>query len=150
MKVREALNNPPNVSGSSGKDDKRVSDNKESNFQSQLKRVEGQNAEDRLAELAGRILEQGDKVGKKADIRELKIYKKLISEFLDEAVRNSHKFSKRNLLDKRGRHKVYANIKMINDNLDGLTKEVLSDEKDNIKILQRLDDIRGLILDISM
>jgi len=150
MKIGEALNNPSNISGMTGKDDKRLSDSRETNFQSQLKRVENRNLEDRIQELVSKITEQGQKLGKRADIRELKIYKKLISEFLDEAVGNTHKFSKKNFLDRRGRHRVYAIVKRVNEELELLTKDVLSTEKDNISILQRLDDIRGLILDIIM
>ncbi|MCX7923786.1 MAG: YaaR family protein [Clostridia bacterium] len=150
IKIQEALNNRSNISGLSGKEERKVSDNKEVSFQNHIKRVEGRNYEDKIRELVDKITEQGDKLGKRLDIKELKVYKKLISEFLDEAVGNSHEFSKRNFLDRRGRHKTYAIVKKINENVEQLTKEVLSAEKDNINILQRLDDIRGLILDIVM
>lgn len=150
MKVREALNNPSNVTGSSSKDDRKTADTREVSFQGQLKKVESENYEQRLRDLVDRISEQGEKLGRKADIRELKIYKNLISEFLDQAVGNSHKFSKKNLLDRRGRHKVYAVIKKVNEELEQLTTEVLAAEKDNIGVLKRLDDIRGLILDLIL
>lgn len=150
MKVRESLSNPSNVAGLPGKEERKVSESRESGFQEQLKHVENRNYEERLKELMDGITQQGEKLAKKNDIRELKIYKKLISEFLDEAVSNSHKFSKQSFLDRRGRHRVYAVIKRVNEELELLTQDVLKEEKDNIKILQRLDDIRGLILDIVM
>ena len=150
MKVREALTQPSNLTGVAGRDERKISEVKENNFHSQLRRVEGQNLEERINNLVNQILEQGEKLAKKMDIRELKKYKKLISEFLDEAVDNSHKFSKESFMDRRGRYKVYGTIKKINEELEGLTKDVLSEEKDNINILQRLEDIRGLILDIVM
>ena len=150
MKVREALNNPTNVTGMAGREDRKVSESRESSFQSELRRVEGRTAEERIRELVQKINEQGQKLSGKVDIRELKIYKKLVSDFLDEAVGNSHEFFKRNMLDRRGRHKVYAIVKKVNEELEGLTQDVLSAEKDNIRILQRLDDIRGMILDIVM
>lgn len=96
------------------------------------------------------ITQQGEKLSKKVDIRELKIYKELISEFLEEAVNGSRKFSKRSMLDRRGRHKVYAIIKQVNQELEDLTKDVLSAEKDHISVLKRLDDIRGLIMDLFL
>lgn len=150
MKVNEALNNSPNLVGALGKDDRKISEGKEVNFQSQLKRVESDNFEQRIQELAAKIVEQGEKLGKKVDIRELKTYKKLISEFLDEAVNNSLKFSKESFLDRRGRYKVFATVKKINANLEKLTEDVLKQEKDNIGILKNLDDIRGLIMDIAL
>lgn len=150
MKVSESLNKPSGLTEISGKEDRRVADSKEASFQSHLKRIDSNNFEERLKNLADKIIQQGEKLGKKADIRELKLYKNMISEFLDEAVSNSHKFSKKNFLDRRGRHKIYAVVKRVNEELENLTKEVLNSEKDNIKILKSLDDIRGLILDITL
>lgn len=150
MKVRETLNKPSGLSEALGKEDRKVSASKDVSFQSQLRQVENKNVEERISELVNQITEQGEKLGKKIDIRELKIYKNLISEFMDMAVGNSHKFSKQSFLDRRGRHRVYAVIKRVDEELENLTKDVLKDEKDNIGILKRLDDIRGLILDMIM
>jgi uncharacterized protein YaaR (DUF327 family) len=38
----------------------------------------------------------------------------------------------------------------VNEELEDLTKEVLKEEKDNLKILRSMEDIRGLLLDIVM
>lgn len=149
MKVRESVNKPSS-SGVAGTGDRKAPGIREASFQGQLKQVESRNFEERVTALAEQIGAQGETLGKKVDIRELKIYKALIAEFLNLAVGNSHKFSKQNFLDRRGRHRVYAIIKKINEELDLLTREILSEEKDNIGILQRLEDIRGLILDMMM
>jgi len=74
----------------------------------------------------------------------------MISEFLEEAVRGFAKFSKESYLDRRGRHRIFAIVKRINQNLEELTQEVLKKERDHLKILARIEDIRGLILDIFM
>lgn len=150
MKVNEALNKTSNMVGAVGKDERRVTDGKEVSFQNQLKRVESDNYEQYLKDLAAKIFEQGEKLGKKIDIRELKIYKKMVSEFLDEAVNNSLKFSKESFLDRRGRYKVYATVKKVNQNLEELTQKVLQEQKDNIGIMKNIEDIRGMILDIIL
>ncbi len=150
MKVRKSVDKPISLTDVTGKEDRKLSESSSSSFQNQLTRIQGRNFEERIKEIVGKIFEQGEKLAKKVDIRELKAYKNLISDFLDEVIENSHKFSKQNFLDRKGRYKVYAVIKKINEEVDLLTKEVLSGEMDNIKILQRLDDIRGLVLDITM
>lgn len=150
MKVNETLNKTSNIVGAVGRDDRKLSEGKEVTFQNQLKRVESDNFEQYIKDLATKIFEQGQKLSKKVDIRELKLYKNMISEFLDEAVNNSHKFSKESFLDRRGRYKVYATVKKINTGLEQLTEQVLKDEKDNIGILKNIEDIRGLILDITL
>ncbi|RCX18280.1 hypothetical protein DFR58_10539 [Anaerobacterium chartisolvens] len=150
MKVGENLGKSSGIAGTVAKEEKKVLNSRESAFQSQIRRIEGQDHEQRIRELALKISEQGEKLGKKVDIRELKVYKKLISEFLDEAVNSSRKFSKESFLDRRGRFKVYATVKKINSELEELTEQVLKEEKDNIKILKRIDDIRGLIMDLTI
>jgi uncharacterized protein YaaR (DUF327 family) len=122
----------------------------QASFFSVAKSVEDKNVVERLRSMAADISAQGEKLADKVDIRELRAYKKMIADFMDEAVGNSRKFSKQSFLDRRGRHKVYAVIKKVNGELDELTKEVLAGEKDRIKILKKLDEIRGLILDILM
>lgn len=104
--------------------------------------------QEKVAELMGSITEQGKKLGKKTDIRDMKRYRELIKTFLNEVVYRSHKFSRENYLDRRGRHRVYGIVRLIDENLDKLAEELLKEEKDNIAILNRIDEIRGLLLDI--
>lgn len=94
------------------------------------------------------IVQTGKRLGKRMDIRDMKSYRALIQSFLNEVVNRSHKFSRENFLDRRGRHRVYGIIKLVNENLDALAKELIKDEKDHIAILNRIDEIRGLLLDI--
>ena len=72
----------------------------------------------------------------------------MIREFLNEVVTRSHSFSRENFLDKKGRHRVYGIIRLVNQNLDALTQEMLKEEKDNITIMGIIGDIEGLLLDI--
>lgn len=150
MKVSDSLGGPSSIPDINGKEERKITDSGETGFQARLKQVELRNCEERLKELVGMIAEQGKKLGEKTDIRELKTYKKLISEFMDETVGGSRKFSKHSFLDRRGRHRVYALVRKIDNELEQLTKDILEGEKNNIRILQRLEDIRGLILDIIM
>ena len=94
------------------------------------------------------ITQQGYKLGKRMDVRDMKLYRKLIKEFMNEIAGHSHKFSRENFLDKKGRHRVYGIVKQVNETLDELAAELLRDEKDNIAILSKIDEIRGLLLDI--
>ena len=84
------------------------------------------------------------------DFKELKKYKKMVSEFMDEVVKNSLKFSKQSHFDRRGRHKVYALVRKVNAEIEELSREFLKDEKDNIKILESIGNIKGMLLDMYM
>lgn len=102
----------------------------------------------RLSSMMEEITRQGDKLSKKMDVRDMKRYRGLIKDFMNEVVNRSHKFSRENFLDKKGRHRVYGIIRQVDDTLDELAKELIKDEKDHLSILGKIGEIRGLLLDI--
>ena len=110
--------------------------------------IEEQELQARLTSLMEEITMQGDKLAKHRDIRDMKRYRGLVKDFLNEIINRSHSFSRENFLDRRGRHRVYGIIRLIDKNLDDLAAELIKDEKDNISILNLVGEIRGLLLDI--
>lgn len=111
--------------------------------------IENGELKEKLSNLMRDIEEQGAKLAKHMDIRDMKRYRALVKEFMNEVTANSHEFSRENFLDRRGRHRVYGIVKEVDKSLDDLAQELLRDEKDNLAILNRIDDIRGMLLDIS-
>ena len=51
------------------------------------------------------ITAQGNRIAQHMDIRDMKKYRGLIREFMNEVVFRSHKFSRENFLDRRGRQR---------------------------------------------
>lgn len=102
----------------------------------------------KVDELLSDITAQGNRLAEHMDIRDMKKYRGLIKDFLNEVVYRSHRFSRENFLDRRGRHRVYGIIRLIDKNLDELASELVEDEKDHISILDRIGEIKGLLLDI--
>lgn len=94
------------------------------------------------------ITKQGELIARHMDIRDMKKYRGQIKEFLNEVVNRSHKFSRENFLDRRGRHRVYGIIRLVDSNLDELAQELCEEEKDHISILSKIGEITGLLLDI--
>ena len=110
--------------------------------------VEERELQARLATLMEEITMQGDKLAKKRDVRDMKRYRGLIKEFMNEIINRSHSFSRENFLDRRGRHRVYGIVRLVDENLDELAKELMKDEQDHLAILAKIGEIRGLLLDI--
>lgn len=110
--------------------------------------IEEAGLSERLSVMMQEITMQGEKLGKHMDVRDMKHYRRLIREFMNEIVNRSHKFSRENFLDRRGRHRVYGMIKRVNVVLDELAGELIKEEKDTLAILSKVDEIRGLLLDI--
>lgn len=121
----------------------------DSNFKFMLvSNIEESDLQAKISGLMNEISEQGKKLTKHTDIRDMKRYRELIKRFLNEVVYRSHGFSRENFLDRKGRHRVYGIIRLIDKNLDELAEALIADEKDHIEILNKIGEIRGLLLDI--
>ena len=110
--------------------------------------IEEHGLQARLNLLMEDIVQQGKKLSKHMDVRDMRRYRQLIKDFMNEIVNRSHKFSRENFLDRRGRHRVYGMIKLVDETLDELAGELIKDEQDHLLILSKIDEIRGLLLDI--
>ena len=113
-----------------------------------VSKIDDANLKEKLSGLMDQINDQGNKIAKHMDISDMKKYRELVKEFMNEVVNRSHEFSRENFLDRKGRHRVYGMIRQVDDNLDNLAKELVKEEKDHIAILGHIDEIRGLLLDI--
>lgn len=114
-----------------------------------IRNIEEKDLQEKLNSLMEEITVQGDKISKHMDIKDMKKYRELVKGFLNEVVSRSHEFSRENFLDRRGRHRVYGIVRLVDKNLDDLAGELVKDEKDHLAIISKIDDIRGLLLDIS-
>ena len=110
--------------------------------------IEEAELQTKINNLMESITKQGDLLAKHMDIRDMRKYRELVKDFLNEVVYRSHKFSRENFLDRRGRHRVYGIVKLIDANLDEIAQELMKDEKDHLSILGKIGEIRGLLLDI--
>lgn len=113
-----------------------------------ISNIEEQELQNRLNLMMEEITGQGKRLKKHMDVRDMRRYRMLIKGFMNEIVNRSHKFTRENFLDRRGRHRVYGIVKLIDETLDELAQELIKDEKDTLLILSKIDEIRGLLLDI--
>ena len=114
-----------------------------------ISNIQEKDLQEKLKSMMQDITAQGEKISKHMDIKDMKRYRELVKGFLNEVVSRSHQFSRENFLDRRGRHRVYGIVKLVDKNLDDLANELVSEEKDHLAIVGKIDDIRGLLLDIT-
>ncbi len=110
--------------------------------------IDEEGLKERLSVMMEDITMQGNKITKHMDVKDMKRYRALVKDFMNEIVNRSHKFSRENFLDRRGRHRVYGIIRLVDQTLDELAQELMKDEKDHLAILGKVGEIRGLLLDI--
>lgn len=111
-------------------------------------KLEDSSLAERLNIMLQDIVQQGERISKRNDIKDMQRYRILIKDFLNEVVTRSHVFSRENFLDRKGRHRVYGIIRQVDKELDELAQELVKDENDNIAILAKIGQIQGLLLDI--
>ena len=117
-------------------------------FSFTLSKLSDEGLAERLTGLIGDISAQGKKISEHMDISDLRHYKGLIKDFINEVVTHSHEFSRQNFLDRRGRHRVFGIVRLVDQDLDDLAQELLKKEKDHLAILDKVNDIQGLLLDL--
>ncbi len=113
-----------------------------------ISRIAESELQEKLSAMMGQIVEQGNSIKKRRNISDMRRYRELIKSFLNEVVNRSHEFSRENFLDRRGRHRVYGIIRLVDETMDKLAAELIADEQDGIEILRLVDEIQGLLLDI--
>lgn len=111
-------------------------------------KLEHSELNDRIKRMMDDIVAQGEKLSRHMDIKDMKKYRELIKGFVNEVVTNSHQFSRENFLDRRGRHRVYGIVKLVDKELDELAQDLMKTEKNSLSILARVDEIKGLLLDM--
>ena len=117
-------------------------------FNFTLKRLSDEGLKDRLTLLIEDIRVSGKKLTEHMDIRDMKRYRGLVSDFINEVVTHGHKYERENFLDRRGRHRVVSIVKLINEDLEELAQELLKSEKNPLAILEKTGEIYGLLLDL--
>ena len=72
-----------------------------------ISNIEEKDLQEKLGNMMQEITEQGENELQSIwNIRDMKKYRELVKGFLNEVVNRSHKFSRENFLDRRGRHRV--------------------------------------------
>ena len=150
MKIRNVQNAEQSVFGLTGPDAKELALDKALMFRRTLNDLSAEHYQRYMLDLVSRIEKQGRKLVEKADIKELLKYRELICEFTREMVSNSYAFERESSYEARRRHKVFATVNKINTKLEELAQDMFSAQADNLAILEKVDDIRGLILDIML
>ena len=119
-----------------------------SSFRRSLTALSNESYEARIREMKDAIDKQGERLSDRVNVSEFEKFRKLIREFLDEIVSNGYTFSREDSYAAGGKHRYIATVKIVNEKLDELGKEVMKEQSDNIDVLDKVGDIRGLLLDL--
>jgi uncharacterized protein YaaR (DUF327 family) len=103
-----------------------------------------------IGSLLGELVGLADTITCRNDIALFEKYRVRLKELLTEVAKNAYILSPEFVTDKDGRQRVYATISIIDGKLDSLAKEILSENSGRLDFLSRVDEIRGLIMDMLL
>lgn len=100
-----------------------------------------------LNELMAGVQEQGERLARNQNFDELNKYKDLVRGFLMKVSRDLYRVKVSDGGRSQPGQKVYVILQKVDIELDKLTKMVLAGQVPQLRILEKLDLIRGLLLD---
>lgn len=78
----------------------------------------------------------------------LRRYKEGVRTVLRLLVKKSYTVTEQSFYDHQGRRRLYMLVESIDQKLEELTRSFLDEQMDSLELVQRLDEIRGMLLDL--
>lgn len=128
------------IKGISGKDT--------SPFKDELYSAQRKHLNEKLKFLLADIDETGQKLLKIRTVDILATYKDLIKIFLKEVLQNMYLLKEEKHFDPKGKHKVLVMVQNVNKSLEDLVKMVLDKHTDNLTLLEKIGEIKGMLIDL--
>ncbi|MFB4164636.1 YaaR family protein [Alteribacillus sp. JSM 102045] len=105
-------------------------------------------AYDRFNKMIEKIDDQGKVLAETRTVEELRKYKQLVKDFMKEAVDHGLHLEEKRGFNRRGRTKIYKVVEEVDHKLLDLTNAVMEKEKKGIEILDKVGEIRGLLVNL--
>ncbi|MCM8824019.1 MAG: YaaR family protein [Candidatus Omnitrophica bacterium] len=102
----------------------------------------------KLSHLLKDIETQGENLINRRTLEDLEKYKSLVKNFLNTVVKNIYLLKEKVEFGPKGKQNVLVLVENIDKSLEELIKLVLNKETNKLKILEKLGEIKGLLIDL--
>ena len=103
---------------------------------------------DELNRLMDKIKEKGSELVDSKNVELLVNYKKMIKEFVSNAVEFAFEIQERKGFSRMGRTKILKVVSLIDDSLVEITNGFLEQERNKINMLSKIGELNGLLMNI--
>lgn len=117
--------------------------------QTQTDKVFSSGDSDAVGELLDQVYEAGDNLKKNQDMQSIQTYKKAVKAFLEAVVGNSFDIEQHTSGFSIAKRKQFFLVKTINSKLESLAAVVLTRQKDQLAILASVEEINGMLIDLT-
>jgi uncharacterized protein YaaR (DUF327 family) len=104
----------------------------------------------RIKALLDELAALSDELLVRVDMRAFERYISQMRELLAEIVRNAYVLSNEEVMDGSGRQRIFSTVAVIDEKLDALALDVLNESSDRLDYLVKVDEIRGLVMDLLL
>lgn len=118
-------------------------------FSDMMRQHDEKASNEQLYQMINQIQKQGERLSRSMTVRELRQYKLLIKQFLEETARRGVGLRDTRGWDRRGRTKRYKLLEEIDEHLLAMADELIDTEAGKLELLQRVGEIRGLLINLS-
>ena len=101
-----------------------------------------------LQTFLNRLETQGTKLAHSLSLQDLKTFRDMVKSFLRSTFGQSRTMQEDSSWDAQGRPKVMTRVTKIDQSLDELGKQLLDKQAQPLGVLTKIDEIRGLIVDL--
>lgn len=101
-----------------------------------------------LEQMLAKIQEQGDRLARSMTVRELRAYKQMVKQFLEDTLKRGIGLKETRGWDRRGRAKRYKLLEEVDKLLIEMGEELLQHEQGRLELLEKVGEIRGLLLNV--
>lgn len=119
----------------------------QSNF-SQMLKTAGEHSAAGWDQLLSQVDKAAQKMLNHPSLETLRAYRAAVRDFLKEAISGSYRMKEESRWDRRGNRRIFCVVQKVNQALEELTTEVLQKNAKPIELMARVDEIRGLLVDL--
>lgn len=101
-------------------------------------------SENELSQMFKDISKLGEKLVSTKSLEDVKKYKNKIKEYLTYVVKNTYSLKTDMAPFSYG---IHVRIEVINEKLDKLTKDLIEDQRGTLELAERIEEIKGLLVD---
>ena len=105
---------------------------------------------EQLTRLLGDISAAGDRVARSRNLRELARFKMLVKRFLQETIEHGMEMKQSHTWNRFGEGRRLKIVETIDERLVELAEDLLIEEKESIDLLDKIGEIKGLLINLYM
>lgn len=117
-------------------------------FQQEMNDRQRQGYRQRIADLFDEIRESAPRMLERRDLSVFEEYRAQIAELMEEILHHAYLFEPVNIRDGSGRRRIFSTVTVVDQKLKELGDQMLAENSRQLDLLGRVDEIRGLILDL--